>query len=137
MLKILLNLNGIVGGGQFQAIGDSFHMRINDDGRLVKGLAEQHVGRFPTDARQCDQIFHAVRHMPAELCTDRAGAGHEIFRFAFEKTGRPDDLFEFGQLGVGQFRRGRIAFEQDRSDQIHALVRALGRQNGCHEQLPG
>ena len=110
-------------------------MGINDDSRLAEITPQDHVGSFPPDSWQHDQLFHRVGDLTAEPFGQHAATGHDVPGLALEEPGRPNEGFEFGEIGLRVVCRPAVSLEQRRRHLVDSLIRALGRQDGCDEKL--
>ncbi len=135
-LQIQFDSLGIVRGGQAQSIGDSFDMRVDDNGRLPEGGPQDHVRGLAADSWNGRQLFHALRNGPAESFRDGFAASDQVLGFILIESGRFDQGFQFEWRGGCKVLRTTKSFEQCRRDLIDPLVGALGGKDRGDEQFP-
>ena len=101
----------------------------------VKRVAQHDIGGLAAHAAQLRQFLHRARHLAAVLFHERLATGLDALGLVAEEAGRLDGLLQFGQRRPGVVGGGAILLEQVRRDQVHALVGALGREDGRHQQF--
>ena len=62
LLQVKLNRCGIVIGSQVQPTGHPFDVRIDNNSRHPEHVPQEHIGRFPSYARQRHQRIYRVWH---------------------------------------------------------------------------
>src|SRR5579864_725982 len=112
-------------------------MRIDNHAHgLVKPRPQNYVCGFARHSRHGQQFVHFIRHFAPELVDHFFCATDEGFRFVAEKAGGTDIRLQLLWFQRGKmFCRG-IFLKEDGSHHIDAHIRALGGENGGHQQLP-
>ena len=129
------DLDRIVAVDDSQQIGDAFDVRIDRESRNVECVAENHVRRFTSDSGQGGEFLHRVRHFAVEIGCDSAAGPDDVCAFCPVVAAAPDDLLQFGGIGICEFFRSAVSGEQiDRYDVDHH-IRALRGKNRRHQQL--
>jgi len=101
----------------------------------IESVAQHHVCGFATYSAKLPQGFHRARNLAAMPFNQGLASGFDAFGFIAKKTGGLDGLFQFRRRSLRVGLGGRVPFEQVRSDEIHALVGALGRKNRGNQQF--
>jgi hypothetical protein len=134
--QVALDPDRILVPRQAEAAGDPMDMRVHDDTRCeAVGAAEDHVGGLAPDAGQARELFHGPRHLAAVLVHERPARPEEGPGLGAEKAGGPDQALQPLRVGIGERRGIGIGAEEIGCDFVHTGVGALGRKNGCDEQL--
>ena len=123
-----------VGFAKTDPVADAEHMGIHGKGRNPEGIVQHDVGRFPPDARQRRQCFHAVRHPSVVFIPDDAACGDNISRFAFESAA----LHQRIQLFLRRSRHSVCvwpSFKNRRRHLVHLLIRALSGKHCRHQHF--
>ena len=122
---------------ELQAIRYAKNVRIDGDGGAAEGDARHDVRRLPADARQFEECIIVGRHLAAELLDERAARRHDILRLIAEKSAVLYFLFKARKPQGDDGRRRRRLLEEPCRRDVHALVRALRRQDDGDQQLEG
>lgn len=135
--KVLLDVLGIVVGGQLQPARDAVDVSVHDDAfGLVEPGAENDIRRLAGDAGQREELIHVVGNLAAEIVDYRLCCSDDGLRLVPEEAGGLDvGLKLFGSEG-GEILNSRIFLEQAGGDHVHAGVGALRREDGSHEEFP-
>src|SRR4026208_1991013 len=88
-------------------------------------VSENHVGRFPANSRQLNQLGHRPGDLAAMLLDNLTGHAEKRSGLRPEETGGLDLRLEFSRSGLRQRSRVRVALEERRRDLIHSLVGTL------------
>ena len=134
--QFLLDLLGRGLLRQAEPLRQAGDVRIHDHAAVhVKRVAQHDVGCLAAHAAQLRQLLHRARHLAAVLLHQRLAAGLEALGLVAEEPGRLDGPLQSGQGSPGVVGGGAILLEQVRRDQVHALVGALRREDGRHQQF--
>lgn len=136
--QILLDLLGRALARETEPPREPMDVGIDDEsGPNAEGRAEHDVGGLPGDAREREQILHRPGHLAAVLGQQARAGAPNILGFRVEKARRANVGLELARRRVRDRARVGEAREEARSDPIHALVGALGREDRRDEQLEG
>lgn len=81
-LKIFFDFDRSLRPRPSETTAEASHMRINDDpAGDPKSVPQDDVRRFPTDARQFDELFQGPRHFATMLSHQRVCKRAEVLRF--------------------------------------------------------
>src|SRR5262245_38364682 len=133
--ELIVNLVGIVRARETQALRDAEDVGIDRDGRLAERIAEDHVRGLEPDAGKRHERIARARNFPAVLVLERLRHRDERAGLRAIEPGRADFLFERGRLGPGVVACPGVLLEQSGRDHVHALVRALRREDRGDQEL--
>ena len=119
-----------------EPVGKSRDVRVHHHTDIdTESIAEHHVCRFATDARERVEFIHRARNFATKFFHKCGAAGFNVLGLVTEKAGGLNGLLDFRQRRVGKVFGCFISLEQFRCNQIHALVSALRGKNRGDEQL--
>lgn len=133
--QICLDLIGVGGRGEPEALREARHVRIDADCRYGKGIAEQDVGGLAADSRQGEERVPVARDLAAKSVDEGLAAGANGLGLLPEKAGRPDPLLELTLGHLGEIARGAQPPKETRGHLVHAGIGALGGENERDQQL--
>src|SRR5712691_8237838 len=111
-------------------------MSINDDSFVfLERVAENNVRGFASDSGELDELLHRVRNLPVVPLDQSPAKADQAPRLVTEEPGALDDLLQFFGRRIGERRGRRKSPKEQRSHHVHALVGALGAQDGGDRQL--
>ena len=125
-------------GREAQAPREAADVRVDRDALAPpERVAADDGGGLAAHARQAHQLLRAARHLAAvALEHGQRGRAAQGARLLVVEAGLEDRLGDLALVGVGERLRVGIALEQPGGDHVDALVGALRREDGGHEQLP-
>ncbi|MPN02405.1 hypothetical protein SDC9_149621 [bioreactor metagenome] len=135
LLKVGLDDLGFRRGRPAEAFRNPQYMGVGGDGGQPESMTSHHIGGLAPDTRQLHQVIDADRHLAVVVIGDLAAQPLQRRRLVAEEAGGPNDLFEFGPVGLSQRLRGRPAREKHRGDFVHPDIGRLGRQHRGDQQL--
>ena len=112
-------------------------MGIHRQTRHLEGIAQHHIRSLSAHAGKGDQVFHLLRHFPAETLHDPPRHADKICCLGVIKSAGMDHLFQFVLICRRHRFRGGIFLKQRRRDTVHFFIRALRRKDRCRQQLKG
>ena len=122
---------------EIQPARDTLNVRIHDDTRCDSvGRAQNDIRSLAGGAGNGEQFIHGLRHRSAEITQYSFRRADQRFGFVVEEAGGSDILRQLGLAHVGEVGDGWIFLKQAWRHLIHALVGALRRENGGHQQFP-
>src|SRR5947199_2271554 len=136
--QIPLDLLRVLLLGEEEPAGEALDVGVHGDPLVAaEGVPQHHVGRLPPHPGERHQGLHGVRHLAAVLGHE----GHtEILqgpRLVAVETGLADHLLQLREVRRGEVAGRGVAPEERRGDLVDLLVRALGGQDGRHQELEG
>ena len=136
--QIPLDFSGIGVLCEIQPARDALHMRIHYDTRCDSiRRSKDYVRRFTSGTGNGEQLVHGLRDLSTEIIQQSLRGPNQRFGLVVEEAGGSDILRQFGLAGVREVGDGWIFLKQAGCHFIHALVGALGGENGRSQQLPG
>ena len=125
----------IVRVDQAQPLRDPCDMGVNHHPGDSEAIAQNDVGRLPPDALQSDQLFHGPGHFPAEPADQGLAGLDKAPGLRLVESSRSNLLLQSGRarlrVVLGRLKLGKEPLRH----LVHPLIRALGRQDGRHQQL--
>lgn len=117
------------------AVGKADAVRIGDDGRLVKNIAEDQVSGLPTDAGDFQQLLHCAGDDTVVVLQQILCGGVNIARFGIAQSAGANDFFDLCGFGLREGFQCRKDAVQLLRDDIHAGVGTLCGKAGGKQQL--
>jgi len=134
--EIQFDLSGGTVFGETEPRCKALHMGIHHDPLWrTKRVTEHHIRRLAPHSRQGRECIHGLRHFPPMPFQKGLRAALEIFRLGPKKSGGLHYRLEFRQGNRRIILSSRAPSKQLASYLVHADVRALSRENRCHQQL--
>src|SRR5262245_65721562 len=133
--ELIVNLVGVVRAREAQALRDAEDVGIDRDGRLAERVAEDHVRGLEPDAGKRHEGVARARNFPAVLVLERLRHRDDRAGLRAIEAGRADFLLERGRLGPSVIACPGVLLEQSGRDHVHALVRALRREDRGDQEL--
>ena len=134
--EILFDFHRIAVLGQSEPLAQSADMRVDDHaGFDPVGIAQDDIGRFPSDPGQDGQRIEIARNFPLVFVDQTGRGGADVFRFVPVKSRRADEVLQIGRVGTGHASRIGVFFEQRGCDHVHAHVGALRGENRRDEKF--
>jgi hypothetical protein len=111
-------------------------VRVDDHADILpKGIAENDVGGFATDAGKGDERVHGLGHFTGMLIDEKAAAGADIFRLGAIKADGTEVVLERGGIGFGVVARRRVFLEERGCDFVDLHVGTLRGEDGRDQEL--
>ena len=110
-------------------------MGVDGDGGTVERDGRDDVRRLAADARELQELVIVLRDFATVLLAERHACRHDVLRLVAEQAAVADLIFECGQTHGDDGRGRRGLLEQARRRDVHALVRALRREDDGDEQF--
>src|SRR5437588_1741733 len=132
---VLLDLDRVLAVGQFQAIAEPIHVRVDGEAGHAESDAQDHVCRLAADPREGHQVLHPRRHLTAEALDEGPGGAQDRLGLLPEEAGRHDQPLHLGRIGGRQRGRRWPALEEQGGGLVDRLVGRLGAEDGRHQQL--
>jgi hypothetical protein len=104
---------------------------------LLVPAGKHDVCCFSRHTGKSDQIIHVIRDLTRKIFNDLSGRTDDTLGFVPEKTCRTDLRFQFCPIGTGKVPSGLVLCKQHGCELIDSLIRALGREDGCHKDFEG
>ena len=124
--------------GQVEPLRNSLHMRIHHhSGRNAVEGAEYDVGGLARGAGNGEHLIHGPGHFASEIGENLTRRANQRFRFVVEEARGANVLRQLGLVGMSEVGHGWIFLKQARRYFVDALISALRREDGGHQQLPG
>ena len=134
--QVAFHLDGIGLVRESQAVRHALHVRVDDHTDMrAERVAEDDVGRLASDAGQREELLHGPRDLAIEFVEDAGGHPLKALGLVPVETGRAYRLLELFPVHLRIIAGRPVALEKIRRDAVHALVRALRREDGRHDQL--
>ena len=135
--QVVLGLLDVAAAGELPALRKAVDVRVHRERRFAKSLRHDHAGGLVPHSRQSLELGKRTRHLSAVLFDQDPRKFRNSFRLPRRQAARADDFLDFLHRLRGHFGRGVRQCEKPWGDFIHALVRALGRQQHGNEQRVG
>src|SRR5436853_6905707 len=133
--ELVMDLVGVLGAREPEALGDPEDVGVHGDRRLVEGVTEDDIGRLEADARQRGQRLPCPRLRAPVALAERPCHADERARLGAVEARRVDQALERRDVGPGPVTGRAILREERGRHHVHALVGALGRQDRRDEEL--
>ncbi len=134
--QIEFHLHGIRVTRQPQQTIDADHMRIHRDPRDAKSVPQNDIGRFPTNSRNLDKIFHMVRNFSTESFENRFRSTQNIFCLISIKARTTNHSLHLPRTRGCQGTHTWIFFKKSWRNLVHKLVCTLGGKDRRDQKLP-
>lgn len=136
--EVGFHLDGVGVGGESEASGEAADMGVDDDAFIeVESVAEDDIGGFAADACELDEGVHGGGHLAAVFGDECGAAVADVTGLGAEEAGGCDEGFKLGGRDFRVVACGAAALEELLGDDVDALVRALGGQDGGDEEFEG
>lgn len=127
----------ILRASQSEAAGEAGNVGIDDHTGDAEGVTEDDIGGLTPDAGEGGKGRKFGRNHTSMFGNQCGGTGHEVFGLVVKKPGGADQRFDRAHICGSKSGRCRIALEEGGGDLIDPDIRALRRQDGRYQQLPG
>ena len=125
--EVLLDADGVAKYGEFQALGETSHMGVDDDAFvLVEGISEDDIGSLASNAGECGKGFEGGWYFAAVPVKQSGTHGADIFCLVAIETGGADEGLEFLLRNLSVVGCGAAALEEVFGDDVDPLIGALG-----------
>src|SRR5713101_5744352 len=135
--ELVMDLLRVVRARESEALGDARHVRIHGQGRYAEGIAEHDIGRLPAHPGQLHELFERARDLSAMPLDQGPAHAHEGASLGLEEPRGVNLLLEGRRLRARPVFGLAVALEERARHGVHALIGALGRENGGDKQLEG
>lgn len=134
--EILFNPLGGAVFGPAEPANKPLDMGVDDHARgLLKSITENDICRLAAHSGEKREGVNGFGHLSSMIFDERSGAALNVSCFCPKKSGAFYDLFEFGSRDLRVVPCSAAAFEELSGYEIDSYIRALGREDGRHEQF--
>lgn len=121
--------------GQGEALRQALHMCINHNPRNSETVPQDHIGGFPANPCQPDQLLHGGWNLGVVATHQCLATGLNIARLIAEEPGATDGFLDFFEWRSGEgLWIGKIS-EEAGCDLIDTRIGTLSAQDRGYEQL--
>src|SRR5258708_5165225 len=111
-------------------------MRVHhDSGRDPITGTEHHVRRLACRPGDTQHLFHGLRHLPAEFVDHALRGADDGLGLVIEEPGAAYVIRQHLRTHRGEIAWRGVLGEEAGRDFVHALIGALRRQNGSHQEF--
>ena len=133
-LKLPFDLDGVLGGGQPELIGNAYAVCVRHNTAEAEHVAADEVRDLPADAAEPEQILHRLGDLAAEFVDQRPAAAADVLRLGIVQPDRANQFLQLALPAFGDAARVGKAREQRPGNEVDARVGALRGEDGHNQQ---